>query len=97
MNLIYGGFFSNTSGYSRPYFYNRELRIITEMYIRHTNGLNQLMTGHGDFVVLRNQVLPDATSFDFFWIARAAILVDTTWLNLSTRRFVGCVNVQLPI
>lgn len=50
----------------RPYFFNRELRIITEMYIRHTNVLNQLMTWHGDFVVLRSHVLPDATSFDIF-------------------------------
>lgn len=50
----------------RAYFYNPELKIITEMYLRHEGVLNQLMVWYGIFVVLRNHVKPDAVVFDVF-------------------------------
>ncbi|KAG8720556.1 hypothetical protein FRC09_009376 [Ceratobasidium sp. 395] len=50
----------------RAYFYNEELRIVTEMYIRHNGVLDQLMTWHSVFVTLRDQVLPEAEAFDVF-------------------------------
>ncbi|KAG8764064.1 hypothetical protein FRC12_008300 [Ceratobasidium sp. 428] len=48
------------------YFYNEELRIVTEMCIRHDGVLDQLMNWYGVYVILRDQVLPEAVAFDVF-------------------------------
>ena len=50
----------------RPYFYNPELKLVTEMYIRHENVLDRLMEWHRTFVILRDRVLPDAAAFDVY-------------------------------
>ncbi|KAG8717391.1 hypothetical protein FRC09_014351 [Ceratobasidium sp. 395] len=48
------------------YFYNEELRILTDMHIRHDGVLDQLMDWYGILVTLRDQVLPEAAAFDIF-------------------------------
>ncbi|KAG9126267.1 hypothetical protein FRC07_004155 [Ceratobasidium sp. 392] len=50
----------------RAYFHNPELRIVTEMYIRHDGVLDKLMSWYNVFVVLRDRVLPEAAAFDVF-------------------------------
>ncbi|QRW12619.1 Ephrin type-A receptor 4 [Ceratobasidium sp. AG-Ba] len=50
----------------RLYFYNEELRIITEMCIERDSVLDLVMNWYSVFVTLRDRVLPDAAGFDVF-------------------------------
>ncbi|ELU39186.1 WW domain-containing protein [Rhizoctonia solani AG-1 IA] len=50
----------------RPYYYNSELRIVTETYIRHPSQLTFIEEWYSVFRELRNRVLPSATNFDVF-------------------------------
>lgn len=50
----------------RPYYYNSELRVVTETYIRHPNQLAFIEEWYSIFRELRNQVLPSAANFDVF-------------------------------
>ncbi|KAG8789799.1 hypothetical protein FRC12_013179 [Ceratobasidium sp. 428] len=48
------------------YFYNDELRIVTEMNIQHDGVLDNLMSQHNSFVNKRDQLWPEAAAFDVF-------------------------------
>ncbi|KDN34022.1 hypothetical protein RSAG8_12883, partial [Rhizoctonia solani AG-8 WAC10335] len=50
----------------RPYFYNSELRVVTETYIRHPNQLTYIIEWYTVFRELRNRVLPSAADLDVF-------------------------------
>ncbi|KAH7329859.1 hypothetical protein B0J17DRAFT_679957 [Rhizoctonia solani] len=50
----------------RPYYYNKELRVVTETYIRHPNQLTYIEEWYAVFRELRNRVLPSAATFDVF-------------------------------
>ncbi|EUC57446.1 tyrosine kinase family catalytic domain protein [Rhizoctonia solani AG-3 Rhs1AP] len=50
----------------RPYFYNSELRVITETYIPHPDQLTYIEEWYAVFRELRNRVLPSAAILDVF-------------------------------
>ncbi|KAH7311158.1 hypothetical protein B0J17DRAFT_724801 [Rhizoctonia solani] len=50
----------------RPYYYNSELRVVTETYIRHPNQLTYIEEWYAVFRELRNRVLPSASNLDVF-------------------------------
>ncbi|CAE6479480.1 unnamed protein product [Rhizoctonia solani] len=50
----------------RPYYYNPELRIVTETYLRHPNQLTYIEEWYAVFQELRDRVLPSAATFDVF-------------------------------
>ncbi|CAE6440813.1 unnamed protein product [Rhizoctonia solani] len=50
----------------RPYYYNSELRVVTETYLRHPNQLAFIEEWYSVFRELRNRVLPSASNLDVF-------------------------------
>ncbi|CAE6440829.1 unnamed protein product [Rhizoctonia solani] len=50
----------------RPYFYNSELRVVTETYIRHSNQLAFIEEWYSVSRELRNRVLPSASNLGVF-------------------------------
>ncbi|CAE6440796.1 unnamed protein product [Rhizoctonia solani] len=50
----------------RPYYYNSELRVVTETYLRHPNQLAFIEEWYSVFRQLRNRVLPSASNLDVF-------------------------------